>query len=73
MADQISERAMFKNFCRLSKLIQQAKTGLDWEEVEALRADIMSRLMLEFLDGLAPEERDAVLVPVPTPEEHAVH
>ncbi len=64
---------MFKNFCRLSKLINEAETDLDWEEVEALRADIMSRLMLEFLEGLAPEERDTVLVPVPTPEEHAVH
>ena len=64
---------MFKNFCRLSKLINEAETDLDWEEVEALRANIMSRLMLEFLEGLAPEERDAVLAPVPTPEEHAVH
>ncbi len=73
MADQISERAMFKNFCRLSKLINEAETDLDWEEVEALRANIMSRLMLEFLEGLAPEERDAVLAPVPTAEEHAVH
>ncbi len=73
MADQISERAMFKNFFRLSKLINEAETDLDWEEVEALRANIMSRLMLEFLEGLAPEERDAVLAPVPTPEEHAVH
>ncbi len=73
MADQISERAMLTNFYRLSKLINEAKTTRDWEEVEALRADIMSRLMLEFLDGLAPEKRDAVLAPVPTPEEHAVH
>ncbi len=73
MADQISERALFTNFYRLSELINEAKTTLDWEEVEALRANIMSRLMLEFLDGLAPEERDAVLAPVPTPEEHAVH
>ncbi len=64
---------MFKNFCRLSKLINEAETDLDWEEVEALRANIISRLMLEFLDGLAPEERDAVLAPVPTPEELAVH
>ncbi len=73
MASKISERATFKNFCRLSKLINEAETDLDWEEVEALRANIISRLMLEFLDGLAPEERDAVLAPVPTPEEHAVH
>ncbi len=64
---------MFKNFCRLSKLINEAETDLDWEEVVALRVDIMSRLMLEFFEGLAPEERDAVLAPVPTPEEHAVH
>ncbi len=64
---------MFTSFYRLSKLINEAKTTRDWEEVEALRANIMSRLMLEFLDGLAPEELDAVLAPVPTPEEHAVH
>ncbi len=63
-----SVKAMLKDFSRLSKLISEAKTDRDWEEVEALRADVMPR-MLEYLDSLTPEERDAELAPLGTPEE----